>query len=147
MPYQGASTEELLQLRTLMNEAIELEESNPYIKSNYLQSKNTQEKIEDSDDEYIKPVSESYQLKTVYSIKPDEDYNPYDDDEEANQLELQPYDTSLSIGFQHLLSHKPIKFRTRCSDIIVTSTLQLTIAPADSNYVVKDLALLSKEEI
>ena len=123
LPYQGASTDEILELRTLMNEAIELEESNPYLISSYLQSKNKEDKIQDSDDEYIKPTSDPYQLKTVYRIKPDDDYEPYDDDEEAIQLELQPYDTSLSIGFQQLLTHKPIKFRARRSDIIVSSTL------------------------
>ena len=36
MPYMGASVDEILELRTLMNEAIELEESNPYVISKYL---------------------------------------------------------------------------------------------------------------
>jgi len=66
-----------------MNEALELEESNPYLISKYLLEQNKEEKIQDSDDEYIKPTSDPYQLKTVYSIKPDEEYDPYDDDEEA----------------------------------------------------------------
>ena len=83
MPYQGASTDEILELRTLMNEAKELEESNPYLISSYLLSQNKEEKIQDSDDEYIKPTSDPYQLKTVYSIKPDDEYDPYPDDEEA----------------------------------------------------------------
>ena len=83
MPYQGASTDEILELRTLINEALELEESNPYLISKYLLEQNKEEKIQDSDDEYIKPTSDPYQLKTVYSIKPDDEYDPYDDDEEA----------------------------------------------------------------
>jgi hypothetical protein len=66
-----------------MNEAKELEESNPYLISSYLLSQNKEEKIQDSDDEYIKPTSDPYQLKTVYSIKPDDEYDPYPDDEEA----------------------------------------------------------------
>lgn len=79
----GASVDEILELRTLMNEALELEESNPYIISKYLLDKDTEEKIMDSDDEYIKPTSDPYQLKTVFSIKPDDEYEPYSDDEEA----------------------------------------------------------------
>ena len=138
MPFMGASVDEILELRTLINEAMELEESNPFIISNYLQNKNKEERIIDSDDEYIKPTSDPYQLKTVFSIKPDEEYEPYSDDEEADQLELQPYDTALSIGYMHLLTHKPVKFRTRRSDIIVSSTLQITLAPADSEYTPMD---------
>ena len=60
MPYMGASVDEILELRTLMNEALELEESNPYIISKYLLDKDTEEKIMDSDDEYIKPTSDPY---------------------------------------------------------------------------------------
>ena len=56
----GASVDEILELRTLMNEALELEESNPYIISKYLLDKDTEEKIMDSDDEYIKPTSDPY---------------------------------------------------------------------------------------
>jgi hypothetical protein len=46
-----------------------------------------------------------------------------DDDDDAIILALQPYDTALSVGYGHLLTHKPIKFVTRRSDIIVSSTL------------------------
>lgn len=60
MPYQGASTDEIFELRTLMNEAKELEESNPYLISSYLLSLNKEEIIQDSDDEYIKPTSDPY---------------------------------------------------------------------------------------
>ena len=84
MPFMGASVDEILELRTLINEAMELEESNPFIISNYLQNKNKEERIIDSDDEYIKPTADPYQLKTVFRIKPDEEYEPYSEDEEAD---------------------------------------------------------------
>lgn len=106
-----------------MNDALDLEEDNKFVVSSYLRSLNKEEKIQDSDDEYIKPSNDPYQLKTVYGIVPDDEFDPYDDDEEAVQLELQPYDTASSIGFAHLLTQKPVKFRTRRSDIIVSSTL------------------------
>ena len=71
----------------------------------------------------IKLQFDAYQLKTIYSVIEDEIIEFDEDDEEAIQLELQPYDTSTSVGFGHLLTLIPIKFRTRRSDIIVSSTL------------------------
>jgi hypothetical protein len=43
-----------------MNEALELQETNPYLISSYLLSQDKEEKIQDSDDEYIKPTSDPY---------------------------------------------------------------------------------------
>ena len=51
------------------------------------------------------------------------------------------------MGFGHLLTHIPIKFRTRRSDIIVSSTIQITLAPSESLYKPKDQALLTPEEV
>lgn len=42
-----------------------------------------EEPIQDDDDEYIKPQNDPYQLKTVYGITQDEEFEPYSDDEEA----------------------------------------------------------------
>jgi len=52
----------------------------------------------------------------------------------------------MSVGYGHLLTHKPIKFVARRSDIIVSSTLSITLTPADSEYRPVDKALLSPEE-
>lgn len=69
------------------------------------------------------------------------------DDDDAFILGLQPYDTVMSVGYGSLLTHRPIKFIARRSDIIVSSTLQLTLTPSDSGYRPLDQALLSREEI
>jgi len=53
----------------------------------------------------------------------------------------------MSVGYGHLLTHCPIKFVTRRSEIVVTSTLQLTLTPADCGYQPIDHALMSKDEI
>ena len=62
-------------------------------------------------------------------------------------LALQPYDTVTSVGYGHLMTHVPIKFVSRRSDIIVSSTLSLTMIPAASAYKIKDHALISVDEI
>jgi hypothetical protein len=53
----------------------------------------------------------------------------------------------MSVGYGHLLTHKPIKFVARRSDIIVSSTLSITLSPSDSGYKPLDKALLKKDEI
>jgi hypothetical protein len=53
----------------------------------------------------------------------------------------------MSVGYGHLLTHKPVKFIARRSDIIVSSTMSLTLTPADKGYRPLDHALMSREEI
>lgn len=62
-------------------------------------------------------------------------------------LALQPYDTAMSIGYKDLLTHRPVKFVARRSDIIVSSTLSITLTPADSEYKPLDIGLLQQDEI
>jgi len=53
----------------------------------------------------------------------------------------------MSVGFGQLLTHLPTKYSTRRSDIIVSSTLSITLIPSDPEYRVKDLCLIKDEEI
>jgi hypothetical protein len=53
----------------------------------------------------------------------------------------------MSVGYGQLLTHLPTKFRSRRSDIIVSSTLSITLIPSDPEYRVKDLTLLKSEEV
>ena len=62
-------------------------------------------------------------------------------------MALQPFDTVMSVGYGLLLTHKPVKFIARRSDIIVSSTLQLTLVPSDSGYRPLDHALMTREQI
>lgn len=93
-----------------------------------------------------KPVFEAYQLKTVYKIFQAEEVEFDEDDDDALILALQPFDTVMSVGYGHLLTHKPIKFVARRSDIIVSSTLSITLTPADSEYRPIDKGLLTPEQ-
>lgn len=86
-------------------------------------------------------------MKTVYKIHEREEVEFSDDDDDALVLALQPYDTVMSVGYGHLLTHKPIKFVARRSDIIVSSTLSITLTPADSDYRPLDKGLLTPEQL
>lgn len=69
------------------------------------------------------------------------------DDEDALILALQPYDTVMSVGYNKHLTHLPTKFVARRSDIIVSSTLSITLTPLDDGYKAKNLVKLDPEEI
>lgn len=86
-------------------------------------------------------------MKTCYRVYEREEVEFDDDDDDALVLALQPYDTIMSVGYGHLLTHKPIKFVARRSDIIVSSTLSITLTPADSDYRPLDKGCLSIEEL
>lgn len=83
----------------------------------------------------------------MYKINVQEEVEFDDDDDDALVLALQPYDTVMSVGYGHLLTHRPIKFVARRSDIIVSSTLSITLTPADSEYRPLDKALLTPEQL
>lgn len=70
-----------------------------------------------------------------------------EDDDDALVLALQPYDTVMSVGYGAYLTHKPVKFLARRSDIIVSSTLSITLTPADSEYRPLDKGLLTPEQL
>ena len=53
----------------------------------------------------------------------------------------------MNVGYGHLLTHIPTKFRARRSDIIVSSTLSITLTPSDGDYKNKDHALMSSSEL
>lgn len=95
----------------------------------------------------IKPNHEAYQMKTVYKVEEVEEVEFDEGDDDALVLALQPYDTVMSVGYGHLLTHKPVKFVARRSDIIVSSTLSITLTPADSDYRPLDKGILSPEQL
>jgi hypothetical protein len=104
---------------------------------------NIQEILQD----YIKPYHEAHQLKTVYNIHLEEEVEFDNDDDDALILAIQPFDTVMSVGYGQYLTHKPVKFVARRSDIIVSSTLSITLTPADSEYRPLDKGLLTSEQL
>jgi hypothetical protein len=72
-----------------------------------------------------------HQLKNKMRVQPIEEVVFDDDDEDALVLQHQPFETVSSIGFDPLLNHLNTKFLARRSDIIVSSTLSITLTPED----------------
>ena len=60
-----------------------------------------------------------------------------EDDEDALILTPQPYETVMNIGYSNMLTHLNTKFLARRSDIIVSSTLSITLTPQDDGYMSK----------
>lgn len=86
-------------------------------------------------------------MKVCYQIIDKHEIEFDDDDEDALILALQPFDTVAMIGYEDLLEHIPTKFLARRSDIIVSSTLSITLSPVDAIYEKKKMALIKDEEV
>lgn len=90
---------------------------------------------------------EAYQLKTEYQTANVEDVDLDSDDEDAVVLQPQPFETTMSIGFNDFLNHLSTKFIARRSDIIVSSTLSITLTPQDNTVEPVHFALINADEI
>jgi hypothetical protein len=53
----------------------------------------------------------------------------------------------MNIGYKHHLTHLPTRFIFRRSDILVSSTLSVTLTPLERGYERKDLARMSEKEL
>ena len=141
--------DEVFELRNELNEALQIEELNKFISPKMPKNfnKDFDPEIEELIEDYIKPQFEAYQLKCAYQIQNEEEVEFDEDDDDALILALQPYDTVMSVGYGDLLTQKPIKFVARRSDIIVSSTLSITLTPADSEYRPLDKGTLSSDQL
>lgn len=62
-------------------------------------------------------------------------------------LSQQPFETVMQIGFKDFLNHLSTKFIARRSDIIVSSTLSITLTPEDDGFVPIKFAKIGVDEI
>jgi len=147
VPYRSTSMDEVFEIRNELLLATGVEQDNKFIKTKKPDYMFIDERIIEMTQGYTKPKCEAYQMKTVYKIHEREEVEFSDDDDDALVLALQPYDTVMSVGYGHLLTHKPIKFVARRSDIIVSSTLSITLTPADSDYRPLDRGTLEPEQL
>ena len=53
----------------------------------------------------------------------------------------------MNVGYSNHLSHLQTKFFTRRSDIIVSSTMSITLTPQDDEYQAKNTNAYSEKEI
>ena len=69
------------------------------------------------------------------------------DDEDEIILLKQPYDTVMSVGHSDMLNHLQTTFLARRSDIIVSSTLSITLTPKDDEFIPTSFARIENDEI
>lgn len=146
VPYRSTSMDEVFEIRNKILAAQGVEEDNKFIKAKMPEELRIDEYVAEINQGNIKPdpnLIVAYQMKTVYQVKQVEEVEFDEDDDDALVLALQPYDTVMSVGYGHLLTHKPVKFVARRSDIIVSSTLSITLTPADSDYRPLDKGVLT----
>ena len=86
-------------------------------------------------------------MKNRYQTKEVENIEFGSDDEDNLILAIQPYDTVLNVGHSDMLIDSNTKFLARRSDIIVSSTMSITLTPQDDEFKIKDLNKLNEEEI
>ena len=75
-----------------------------------------------------------YQLKTTYQIRQMDEIDWENEEEDAMILAQQPFETTMQTGFKDYLNHLQTKFVARRSDIIVSSTLSITLTPQDDGF-------------
>jgi hypothetical protein len=147
VPYRSTSMEEVFEIRNTIEEAIAVEEQNKFIKSRKPTYVHIDEEVAQKLQSCTRPICEAYQMKTCYRFENKDEVEFDEDDDDALVLALQPYDTVMSVGYGDLLTHRPVKFVARRSDIIVSSTLSITLTPADSDYRPLDKGLLLPDQL
>ena len=134
IPYVSTSQPEVFERRNLLNLKESLSKQNPFIAAP--ENDDVVSRYEGKQEEsYIAPVHDPYQLKTIYQVKNVEEIEFDSDDEDALILQQQPFETIQQTGFFDYLTQLNTKFIARRSDIIVSSTLSITLTPEDDGFV------------
>ena len=133
VPYISTSQNEIFERRIQLNKKEHLNKINPFIAAPEEEGEKSiyEGKKEES---YIQCMYDPYQLKTTYLVKKVEEIEFDSDDEDAIILAQQPYETVMQTGFKDYLNHLNTKFLARRSDIIVSSTLSVTLTPEDDGF-------------
>lgn len=100
-------------------------------------------------DDYVRTKFEPYQQKVFYEAYVDSDENDdeSDDDDDLCTLE-QPYETITRVGYKESLKHIPTEEVARRSDILVTSTISMSVYPVDRRLIsCKYRALMDDDEL
>ena len=130
--YKSTSEKEIFERRLILHRKEYYNKINPFIAA----PRDTEEEgiYEGKEEEtYIQANWEAYQLKTIYKHQVKEEIEWDSDDEDALILAQQPYETVMSTGFGDYLNHLDTKLLARRSDIIVSSTLSITLTPVDDD--------------
>jgi hypothetical protein len=85
---------------------------------------------------FVRSQFEPYQQKINYTWKEDSsEIDVESDEEDAMQAQEQPYETAASIAYDKLLKQIYIKEKTKRSDVILSSTLAVSLFPKDQRKI------------
>ena len=137
IPYISSSQDAVFEIRN----AKELQRIGKQV-NNFIASPREEGDASVLDSEYeanmlkIKPVHLPHQLFSNFRPVQKLEFEVDDDEDNDDALVLmrQPYETAMQIGFHDLLTHIDAKQHARRSDIIVSSTLSITMTPKDDEY-------------
>jgi hypothetical protein len=108
----------------------------------FIQMPKTMQKTVDpdyADNGFVRSQFDPYQQKVQYEVKSDSSIDEDESDEIANEdkqfAEEQPYVTATSIGHKEMLKQLPLEELAKRSDIMITSTLSMSIFPKDKRII------------
>lgn len=143
MPYQGSSLNDVF-----FHKFQKQNENQPLIENKFLMMAPE----DDIEEEKLKnqivliPEFEAYQLKVIYEHEKEIQESASSENEDILQAQEQPYITTASISFNELLKQVPTKELAKRSDIMITSTLSISLFPKDKRIIMtKKRALLSTD--
>ena len=145
VPYISTSQNEVFERRNKELRKKYMSQINPFIEIIEDKKEDMDALSDDSEEKIIRIQCDPYQLKTKYEVKDVEEFVISDDDEDGLLLASQPYETVKAINFEDYLNDLPTKFVARRSDIIVSSTLSITLTPIDDGFVPKNFAKIDTE--
>ena len=131
--YKSTSHGEVFEIRDKERERTGIKQVNRFIEVGN-PSAGSFESDDDVDFTDIRPQCQPWQLKTTYKIAERQEVEIDDGDEDYLLFAAQPFETAMNIGHHDLLSHIDTKFFARRSDIIVSSTLSITLTPTMEDH-------------
>ena len=103
-----------------------------------------------ADNGFVRSGFQAYQQKAFFGVKEDStDPDTDSSDEAVLYLKEQPYITASNIAYKELLRQVAIEELARRTDILITSTLSLSVFPKDKRMISKHFkqALMTKDDI
>ena len=143
--YKSTSANEVFEPRIFTKRAKALTSVNHFIAKPV--NPDDVESEEYGNDDFAMSKCEPWQSKAVYKVEPGD---PLDNDSDENEDDLQeraqPFETVMSIGYLHHLSHLNTRFLCRRSDILVSSTLSMTLTPIEQGKQKKNLVEMTLDQ-
>ena len=146
IPYVSTSHYEIFERRNI-SAAARLNRNNHFIAAPVDEQEDPDIYMGRPEDSYITTNFEAYQLKNLMEHQKLDEIEWDSDDEDTLILAPQPYETVMQTGFKDYLNHLSTKFIARRSDIIVSSTLSMTLTPLADEFKPTQFSFISDREI